>query len=177
MTFGALSSGFHPSTARPPNCTITKRFPTGSTAIPFGRPSVSPFSATVTARSGPIRKIRSGPGCSTLPTSSNLMPVSVMYSAPVGATATSLRNTAPSLLRLTLSTRAPVFALNARTTSMSATHSVSPFSAMPFGAWRVTPVRPPSMNLRFSTAPSGRTRLMKPLLSFAVGLPLVFETK
>src|SRR5207249_11805981 len=43
------------------------------------------------------------------------------------------------------------------TTSMSATHSVSPSRARPFGALRVTPLRPPSMNLRFSTAPSGRT--------------------
>ena len=89
----------------------------------------------------------------------------------------SFKNTAPSLLRLTVSIAAPVFASNARTTSMSATHSVSPSRARPFGALRVTPLRPPSMNLRFSTAPSGRTRLMKPLLSFAIGLPLMLETK
>jgi len=89
----------------------------------------------------------------------------------------SFRNAAPSVARLTLSREAPVLASNARTTSMSATHSVSPSSASPFGAWSVTPLWPPSMNLRFSTAPSGRTRLMKPLLSFAVGLPLMFETK
>ncbi len=60
---------------------------------------------------------------------------------------------------------------------MSVTHSVSPVTARPFGALSVTPARPPSMNLRFSIAPSGRTRLMKPLLSFAVGLPLMLDTK
>ena len=71
----------------------------------------------------------------------------------------------------------PDFASKARTTSMSATHNVSPRSAIPFGALSVTPLCPPSTNLRFSTAPSGRTRLMKPLLSLAVGPPLMFETK
>ena len=100
-----------------------------------------------------------------------------MYSAPVAVVAMSFRNTAPSVARLTLSSGAPVFALKARTASMSATHSVSPSSARPLGALSVTPFLPPSMNLRFSTAPSGRRRLMKPLLSLAVGLPLMFETK
>jgi len=33
------------------------------------------------------------------------------------------------------------------------------------------------MNLRTSIAPSGRRRLMKPLLSFVNGLPLMFDTK
>jgi len=86
-----------------------------------------------------------------------------------------LRKTA--LSSLTLSMTAPVRALKARATSMSATHSVSPSTAMPLGAFSVAPARPPSMNLRFSIAPSGRTRLMNPLLSLAVGEPLMFETK
>src|SRR5881392_201969 len=38
ITLGALSSGFHASTDRPPNSTITNRLPTGSSAMPFGRP-------------------------------------------------------------------------------------------------------------------------------------------
>src|SRR2546427_3390060 len=74
----------------------------------------------------------------------------------------SFRNTAPRPARLTLSRGAPVFASNERTMSMSATHNVSPRMASPFGALSVTPPWPPSMNLRFSTAPSGRTRLMNP---------------
>src|SRR5213593_4146819 len=79
MTFGALSPGFHASTdLLPPYDTMMKRLPTGSTVIPFGQPRLSPRAATVILRSGPIRKTRSGPGCNTLPTSSNLIPVSVM---------------------------------------------------------------------------------------------------
>ena len=89
----------------------------------------------------------------------------------------SFKKTAPAVSSLTLSSGAPVRALNARILSMSVTHSVSPVTARPFGALSVTPARPPSMNLRFSIAPSGRTRLMKPLLSFAVGLPLMLDTK
>ncbi len=89
----------------------------------------------------------------------------------------SFRNTAPALSSLKLSSGAPVRALKARTASISTTHSVSPATARPFGPFSVTPARPPSMNLRFSIAPSGRTRLMNPLLSFAVGDPLMFETK
>jgi hypothetical protein len=43
---------------------------------------------------------------------------------------------------------------------MSATQSVSPAIAMPFGALSVAPPRPPAMNLRESTWPSRVTRLM-----------------
>src|ERR1041385_1587223 len=49
-----------------------------SSVMPCGRPSVSPRTATVTCLSSATRKIRSGPGCNTFPTSSNRMPVSVM---------------------------------------------------------------------------------------------------
>ena len=112
-----------------------------------------------------------------LPTSSKRTPVSVTYTAPVGATAMSFRNTAPSVARLMLSSGTPVFASNARSTSISATHRVSPARASPLGALSVTPLCAPSMNLRFSTTPSGRTRLMKPLLSLASGPPLMLETK
>jgi hypothetical protein len=64
-----------------------------------------------------------------------------------------------------------VRALKARTASMSVTHSVSPTSAMPLGAFR------PVMNALSITIPAGPTRLMKPFPSFAVGAPLMFETK
>jgi len=59
---------------------------------------------------------------------------------------------------------------------MSATQSVSPMSASPFGALSVTPPRPPAMSSSESIVPSGFIREMKPLSSFANGLPLMFET-
>src|SRR5881397_3201395 len=78
MTLGALSPGFHASTVLVgPNDTMMNRLPTGSTVIPFGQPRLSPFAAIDTLRSGPMRNTRSGPGCSTLPRSSNRIPVSV----------------------------------------------------------------------------------------------------
>src|SRR2546429_1691731 len=96
MTLGALSPGFQASTDFVgPNDTMMNRLPTGSTVIPLGQPRLSPRAATVTLRSGPMRKTRSGPGCSTLPTSSNRMPVSVTQIAPVEATVTSFKKTAP----------------------------------------------------------------------------------
>ena len=57
---------------------------------------------------------------------------------------------------------------------MSATQRVSPVNAMPFGAFRVTPLLPPAMNLRESTFPSAVTLAMKPLLSLPNGSPLMF---
>ena len=88
----------------------------------------------------------------------------------------SLRKSAWNDERSTVATGAPVRTLNARTASMSATHSVSPMSASPLGALSVTPSRPPAMNCSESIVPSGFIREMKPLPSFAVGLPLMFET-
>src|SRR5262245_41081695 len=76
-----------------------------------------------------------------------------------------------------LATDAPVFRLKPRTASMSATQSVSPTMAMPFGAFRVTLPRPPATNLSESTEPSALIRLMKPLLSLALGSPFTLETE
>jgi len=42
---------------------------------------------------------------------------------------------------------------------------------------RVTPPCPPLDELEVLDGTVRRTRLMNPLLSFAVGLPLMFETK
>jgi len=64
-----------------------------------------------------------------------------------------------------------------RTASMSATNSVSPLAAIPFGACRVTPFMPAAIQCAFSMRPSGRTREMKPLLSFSSGLPLMLDTR
>src|SRR6266487_1077462 len=48
MTFGALSPGFHPSTAfLGPYETMMNRLPTGSTVMPLGQPRLSPRAATV----------------------------------------------------------------------------------------------------------------------------------
>ena len=88
----------------------------------------------------------------------------------------SLRKSAFNDERSTLATTAPVFTLNPRTTSMSATHSVSPMSASPLGALSVTPFRPPAMSCSESIVPSGFMREMKPLLSLPSGVPLMFET-
>ena len=72
---------------------------------------------------------------------------------------------------------APVRALNARTASMSATHSVSPTRASPLGAFSLAPFTPPAMKgVESMAAPSAVRRTMKPLPSFCDGLPLMFDT-
>src|SRR5262245_550097 len=93
---------------------------------------------------------------------------------PSGPAVTSLRNFAPRTGML--ATGAPVFRLNPRTASMSATQRVSPTMAMPLGAFRVTFPRPPATNLSESTDPSALIRLMKPLLSLVLGSPFTFDT-
>jgi uncharacterized protein (AIM24 family) len=72
---------------------------------------------------------------------------------------------------------APVRLLNARTASMSATQSVSPTIAIPFGALSVTPFFPPSASIVTAAVLPASTRAMNPLPSFCDGLPLMFETK
>src|SRR5438309_6484412 len=49
------------------------------------------------------------------------------------------------------------------------THTVSATIAVPLGAWSTTPALPPETNSSDSIEPSGRTRLMKPLLSLTEG--------
>ncbi len=88
----------------------------------------------------------------------------------------SLRKSAWKGAKSTVATAAPVRTLKPRTTSMSVAQSVSPISASPFGALSVTPSRPPAISSRESIFPSGFIREMKPLLSLASGLPLMFET-
>ncbi len=113
-------------------------------------------------------------GCCCAPSTPNSSPVSVRYTAPSGPWARSLSIVEP--LTVTDLIGAPVRALNARATRMSATHKVSPMRSSPFGALSVTPLRPPAMNCSESILPLGRIRLMKPLLSSAAGEPLMFET-
>ena len=61
MTAGRLSPGAHPKTEPAANGTTRKRPSPGSQVIPFGPPSAAPSAAVVTVRSGPRRKMRSGP--------------------------------------------------------------------------------------------------------------------
>src|SRR5436190_24321892 len=62
MTFGALSPGFHPSTAFLGLYeTMINHMPTGSTLMPLGHPRPLPRLATMILRPGLIRKRRSGP--------------------------------------------------------------------------------------------------------------------
>jgi len=90
--------------------------------------------------------------------------------------ATSLRNFAPCFETSQLRIGAPVVLLKARITSMSATNSVSPMIAIPFGALSVTPFFPLVMKCSESTVPSLVRREMKPLPSLAGGWPLMFDT-
>src|SRR6266850_1378518 len=90
MTVGAASPGFHANRDGPPKGTTMNRPLAASQVMPLGRLNASPFAATLTLRSGAIRKIWSAPGCST-PDGPNLTAVSVTYSEPSGAAVMSFR--------------------------------------------------------------------------------------
>jgi hypothetical protein len=93
---------------------------------------------------------------------------------PSGPAATSLRKVAPGIE--TSPSGRPLVRSNLRTTSMSATQSTSPATAMPLGACSVTPPSPPRIQKR-SMPPSGRTRAIEPLSSFASGAPWMLLTR
>jgi hypothetical protein len=86
-----------------------------------------------------------------------------------------LRNAAPSTGQSP--SGAPDLRSNIRTASISATNKVSWRRAMPLGAFSVVCSAAPSIHLRVVIVPLGLNRLMNPLSSRSVGLPLMLETR
>lgn len=88
------------------------------------------------------------------------IPVSVTRSRPSGPTATSFSMTARRGAKSIVASGRPVRRWKPRSTSMSHTHSVSPWIAIPFGASSLTPSLPPTAKSDAPYGLSAATRVM-----------------